>query len=275
MDRSERLQQLWEAMESCRIGSDDLSDPEFADVAAELANDPDLRAKFERLQCTDGLIKAVFVNVPVPPGLGDRMTLRLADRLSRPIAETASEAEATAAPVPPAPLQKTSKRFSGRRLLIGMTALAAAAGLFTAVWIETHPPRVDTPTSVIDEAMDFFGRDNEPVGELVSHLPPPAGFPMSSDIVRFRELRWRRVQNFLGGSAVAYDLPTNGGRATLYVVNRNVAGLPSSPPERPILSTGGKSAGAWQAGDTLYVLVVDDRAGPYSSYLDQSRGPLT
>ena len=38
----------------------------------------------------------------------------------------------------------------------------------------------------------------------------------------------------------------------------------------PSLSTGGKSAAAWQAGNTLYVLVVEGDAGMYSSYLDQS-----
>ena len=43
----------------------------------------------------------------------------------------------------------------------------------------------------------------------------------------------------------------------------------------PRLSTGGKSAAAWQAGNTLYVLVVEGDAGMYSRYLDQSHGPLT
>ena len=37
-------------MESCRSGSDDLSDPEFADLAARLAEDPELRVQFQRVQ---------------------------------------------------------------------------------------------------------------------------------------------------------------------------------------------------------------------------------
>ena len=98
---------------------------------------------------------------------------------------------------------------------------------------------------------------------------------MSRDIVRLQDIRWRHVEKFLGGPAVAYDLPTIGGRATLYVVQRNVPGLPAIPPDRPSSSTGGKSAAAWQAGNTLYVLVVEGDAGMYSSYLDQSHGPLT
>jgi hypothetical protein len=82
------------------------------------------------------------------------------------------------------------------------------------------------------------------------------------------------VEKFLGGPAVAYDLPPRGGRATLYVAQRNVPGLPSLPPPVPTLSTGGKSVAAWQVGDTLFVLVVEGESGMYSSYLDQSR-PLT
>ncbi len=165
-------------------------------------------------------------------------------------------------------------RFSRRRLLIGFTALSAAAILFGLVWIETHPSRHDTPDTVLDEAMDFFGKDNQPFGPLVSQKAPPDEYPLSRDIARLPDVRWRYVENFLGGTAVAYDLPTNGGRATLYVVARNIPGLPPIPPSDP-LDTGGKSAAAWQAGNVFYVLVVEGDPSMYRSYLDQSRGPLT
>ena len=105
-------------------------------------------------------------------------------------------------------------------------------------------------------------------------MPPPADYPMSRDIVQLPEMRWKRVEGFLGGSAVAYDLPPLGGRATLYVVQRNVPGLPAMPPPTPF-GTGGKSAVIWQAGSVVYVLVVEGDAGVYSKYLDQSHGPLT
>ena len=66
-------------MESCRSGSDDLSDPQFADLADRLAEDPELRVQFQRLQEADGAIKAAFVDVPVPAGLADRVSRRLAE----------------------------------------------------------------------------------------------------------------------------------------------------------------------------------------------------
>ena len=99
---------------------------------------------------------------------------------------------------------------------------------------------------------------------------------MSGDIRPLPGVRWRHVAKFLGRAAVAYDLPKiGGGRATLYVVAGNIAGLPANPPQMPGLSTGGKSVAAWQAGDLVYVFVVEGDERTYGDYLDQSRGPLT
>ena len=52
--------------------------------------------------------------------------------------------------------------------MVGFAALSAAAVLLAAVWIQTHPSRHETPDTVLDEAMDFFGKDNQPFGELAS-----------------------------------------------------------------------------------------------------------
>ena len=76
---SARQLRLWEAMESCRNGSDDLSDPLFADLAARLTEDSELRVQFRRLQQADGAIKTAFASVPVPAGLADRVSRRLAE----------------------------------------------------------------------------------------------------------------------------------------------------------------------------------------------------
>ena len=273
-------QRLWDAMESC--GSDDLCDPQFAELAARLAEDPKLCEQFQRLQEADRAIKAAFADVSVPVGLADRVSQQVAEAAQRaagpgPIAALDSVAERTATPLDgPTPIRDQTMCFSRRRLLVGFTALSAAAALFAAVWVETHPPGYETPDKLLDEAMDFFSNDNQPGSKLISQTVPPAEYPLSRDIVRLQDIRWRYVESFPGGRAVAYDLPALGGRATLYVLQRNVSGLPSIPPDRPISRTGGKSAAAWQAGTgLLYVLVVEGDAGMYSSYLDQSHGPLT
>ena len=106
-------------------------------------------------------------------------------------------------------------------------------------------------------------------------VAPPGDFPISPDIARFTKVRWRKVESFLEGGAVAYDLPSRGGRATLYVTNCTIAGLPPFPPPLPSLSTGGNSAAAWQSDGLLYVLVVQGDAQTYADYLDHSHGPLT
>ena len=296
---SARRQRLWEAMESCRYGSDDLSDPEFAELAAGLAEGPELRVRFQRLQQADAAIKTAFADVSVPAGFANRVSRLLVEAMPAALPEslppptngletspltapaaTTSDSSATASGSTErtsdwaTPRREATERFSRRRLLVGFAALSAAAALLAAVWIQTHRPRHESPSSVLEEAMDFFDKDNQPVGELISSVAPPAGYPLSRDIVPLQGIRWRHVANFLGDPAVAYDLPTIGGRATLYVVERSVTDLPSIPPSSP-LSTGGKSAAAWQAGDRLYVLVVEGNSGMYSSYLDQSHGPLT
>jgi len=302
---SARRQRIWEAMESCRYGSDDLSDPEFAELAAGLAEGPELRVQFQRLQQADAAIKTAFADVSVPAGLANRVSRLLTEAMPAALPEsllpgslpppancletplpltdaaaTTSDSSATAsgnterASHRATPLREATERFSRRRLLAGFAALSAAAVLLAAVWIQTHRPRHESPSSVLEEAMDFFDKDNQPVGELVSSVAPPARYPLSRDIVPLQGIRWRHLASFLGDPAVAYDLPTIGGRATLYVVERSVTDLPSIPPSSP-LSTGGKSAAAWQAGNMLYVLVVEGNAGMYSSYLDQSHGPLT
>ena len=305
---SGRRQRLWEAMESCRIGSDDLSDPQFADLATRLTEDPELRGQFQRLQAADRAIKVAFLaDVPVPAGLANRVSQRVAEaaqgasEVAQRVVEAGQEqAEAaptaisdtlavpavtvpaisgpvTTGPDSPTPLPEPAARFSRRRLLVGFTAISAATILFALVWNQTHLPRQETPDNVLDEAMEFFGNDNQPPGDRVLDVPPPAEYPMSGDIVvRLQNIRWRHVAKFPGGPAVAYDLPLRGGRATLYVLQRNVPGLQPIPPSQPKSTTGGMSAAAWQAGNTLYILVVEGDAGTYRRCLDdQSHGPLT
>jgi hypothetical protein len=89
-------------------------------------------------------------------------------------------------------------------------------------------------------------------------------------------VRWRAVSGVLDCRGVAYDLAdANGNRATLYVVRRTVAGVPTAPPSRPALSSGNCSTSAWQEGGLLYVLVVRGEASLYDRFLDLPRGPIT
>jgi hypothetical protein len=125
----------------------------------------------------------------------------------------------------------------------------------------------------LDKSRDFFTSDNDLSGQLVSQVAPPAEFPISGDLRPFSKIRWRRVKQFLGGDAVAYDLPAYSGKATLYVFRHSVTGLPSSPPNSPDQNTGGTLVAAWESGGLVYVLVVQGNDRDYAKYFN--RGPLT
>lgn len=263
MDHTGRRQPMQDVMESCRVGSDDLHDPRFAELAARLSADAELAGQFKRRQRADAAIKAAFQEIPIPSGLVDRIAARLAE--SKATAQTTFDSKALR-PV----------WISRRRFLIGAASLSAAAVLLLATIVQLGRGHRETPASVLEETMQFFTADNRAEGELASRVPPPAEFPMSGDLISLRGVHWRRVPRFLGSPGVAYDLPSaTGGRATLYVSLKSVPGLPVVPPSNPDWGTGGSSAAAWQVGETLYVLVVEGDAVVYRSYLDPSRGPLT
>ena len=98
---------------------------------------------------------------------------------------------ATTTPDAPAPPPRRPGPFSRRRLAVGFAAISAAVALLAAVWIQTHRPRQETPASVLEEAMDFFGKDNATLGKPVAEEAPPAEYPMSRDLVSLPGVRWR------------------------------------------------------------------------------------
>ncbi len=273
-----RKRELIEAMESCRAFSDDLNDAQFAELAAALGVDDVLRARFERLQRADAAIKAAFADVPVPADLAERVLRRLSETTIQPvdlITTTLEHAQEPPALLPLAAVAARQKFVSRRRVLAGFAVIAASAAVASAIWLHSHHAPSLTPGQVIETAMDFFARDKASPGERVGSVAPPGDFPISADIARFTDVRWRRVERFAEGDAVAYDLPSRSGKATLYVSKCTVAGLPPYPPAQPALSTGGNSAAAWQSGGLLYVLVVQGDAQNYADYLDRAQGPLT
>jgi hypothetical protein len=82
------------------------------------------------------------------------------------------------------------------------------------------------------------------------------------------------VSNFLGHSAVAFDLPAEAdARATLYVVEGNFADLESLPTMNPS-NTGGCCVSAWRENGLIYVLVVQGNRKSYEEYLNLPRGPM-
>ena len=165
--------------------------------------------------------------------------------------------------------------FCRRWLAVAAAALGTAAVLLAAVWLRKPPGPAYTPSAVLDQATEFFIRESPRRGGPTGRGAPRAEYPISREVLRTPQVRWRPIRGLLGCTGVAYDLSAPGGRrATLYVVSQAVAGLPAQPPLEPRPTTAGCSAAAWQENGLLYVLVVDGGPGVYRSYLRLPSGPF-
>lgn len=249
-----------EALEACRPGSNDCAAPEL-NLEPLLASDARLRQVYQRLQRSDGQIRAAIGEVPVPEGLEERLLARLA-------------AEPR---VPPSPTPARARR---RWWIAAMGAAAVAASLFAAFWLglpETHPRDEAGVLAVVLQQFVLELDAHTAEGRLVAESEPPAGFPMSRAVARVPELRWRVVRGLLGRRAVAYDLPgPENRRATLYVLPAATAHTARTRPStNPMQSTGGLCASIWREGDRLYVLVVRGDARAYRRLIYAPTGPLT
>jgi hypothetical protein len=260
-DRKEEQVDLHAAMEVCRPGSSDHLDPVLAPLAERLTADAALGEQFVRLQRLDTALQTAFRQVPVPAGLA--ATLLAAVEPSSP---------------PVVTVQTPTVRRSRRHwLAVGSLAAAAtAAALLLAVWLGMHRATADRPAAIWQASIDFFAADR-PAGGKPLDAVVNNHFPLSRSIFRLPQTRCRSISGFLGTSGVAYDLPASvGARATLYVVDREAAGLPEQPPLSPAFSTAGCWTAAWRENGLLYVLVVDGGPRAYQGYLkDAAQGPLT
>jgi hypothetical protein len=259
---------LIEAIEVCRPQSDDLSQPELAFLAIQLAGNPELKEVLGRVQKTDMAIGRALRDVPMPEGLADRLLVRLAE---------AHQIEATKAPA-----DIPVRRFRRRSVSVGLVAIAAAAAILLA-FLPSRRPRVLSLAEIQAKAMARFQADldQKPVGHPLSASASLGAFPMSADLVATVGVRWRDVSGLLGGKAVAYDLTLpNGTRATLYVVRlqSELPSLPSGPPPTPTPMTQQRSIAVWKKaapkGGLLYVLAVDGGTSSYRSLLRVSRMPV-
>ena len=271
-----------EAMEACRPGSDDLTDPAMEALRRQLSDSPELSRTYQRLQRLDQALADAFRDVPVPEGLQDRILARLAAagvQHGPPEASLSRDAEGVSVP------RTGSRRSWRRRWLIGTCAVAAAAAMVLGVLLHLQRSDKFNKSDMLSSAIEFFTNDAREGGHPMSGpVQPPPGLPFSRALAaifapvetRFVDMRWRAVHGFLNREAVAYDLVGRRGvSATVYVATCSVDGLATEVPLRPMLSTGQSSASAWQEGNLLYVLVVDGGIQDYERFFAGAGGPLT
>ncbi|MCH8047256.1 MAG: hypothetical protein IID44_26440 [Planctomycetes bacterium] len=269
MPRREDLEKLIEQIDACRPGSDDVHAPQLAELRPlqqRLEHDAEARELYDRIQSFDTHIAAAVREVrledfPQTAGLEQRLLAAVAradPAGDAPISEPASDG-------PPV------RRSSRRGALAWMSGLAATAACVGIAYYLLPPPETKfrpTPSWVHETALDFYLAETDvPPGKTTS---PPESHPMSGDVVRFAGTRWREVGDFLREDrAVAYEISAPGGNpvATLYVVKLSVPTLPTRPPVKAKLQTGGVCLSAWQSGDFVYVLVVPGGEEAYRQFL--------
>jgi len=277
------------AMEACRPGSEDLSDPAMAPLVSQMAASRELDELYERLQKFDAALVSAYQDVPVPEGLAGRIVARLdaaqqspsavtsfgplisGDALTEAISGTqAPDADLTGCPQSPA---RSPKRRWRRWMAGGLMGTAAMiAGIFCLI------STIDGPRKPIsaEQAVAQFRGQHEP-GALLAEHPAPPDYPFSINVVFLSGARWRYVRDFQGSQAVAYDFTApQGANATLYVLRGKVADLPCSPPLVP-LNTQGCAVGRWQEPEAgmVYVLVVEGGDAEYRQFLQLSNEPIT
>jgi hypothetical protein len=228
-------------------------------------------------QGDDAVLGAAFRDVAVPDGLAQRLIDRLAAaRSETDIPAQVSEAAVAVVEEPIAAPVRKAAAGSRRWLLLAAAISSAAAILLAVAWLKTPRTTTYTMAAVLEEATDFFHLETPSPDRQSTAAAPPSDYPFSRDVLRPRQVRWRPIQGFLGRDGIAYDLSGPGNtRATLYVIPRVVAGLPTQPPTVPRPTTAGCSTAAWQVSGLLYVLVVDGGPAAYRGYLNLPSGPLT
>jgi hypothetical protein len=199
----------------------------------------------------DAALKAALQDVPVPPGLAERL-LACCDA-----------AESAAEPSPPlVSVAAARPRFSRRALWLAGAGAALAASMLLAALLW---PRAPQSVSVHELAAIF--PDWLAASE---HAAPASALPKGYQLpanLRVLPQGYRQFVTRQSWPAVAASLaPSGSPQATLFIVRSKVSfQVPQTPVRLP--ATAGNSAVAWQVRDLLYVLVVEERGQRLEDFL--------
>lgn len=254
---------LRQRMDACRIGSDDLALPEMSDLSAALRIDAALREEWESRQRSERLIVAAMEDLPVPAGLADRILAAARACDGNRLAETTEQAVATVGDAnadvevqsPTRQALLTRRHWSW----IGGVALLLLAAVVVQQTFFAPPTRV-TKEQLVDSAQSWFDAAvKRPGGPQLGQAP--IAFPQAA--VRLAPQAWRSMPTAEERSLVAFDLTRlqMGGPVFLFAAKTNKKYNVSSVPYTRLSATGGLEIGAWQQGDVLYVVVIDQRSG--------------
>lgn len=266
--------ELRAAIESLPWSEQAPAHPALREAVRAVGEDERLQAAYERIRVLDRRIAEVVHDVPLPDGLATRV----ADAIA-----SAAMARATIVPIASTPasaaFSNESLHARSRRwwLAVGSGAIVASIIILAMALTRWNADPVWTTAQLAEATARYCLSSDAPRGELRTDIPP-SDYPFARGVVAPSATRWRLIGDFLGRSAVAYELPSIGGhRATLYVARVGVSDPVDAPPHQPDFSTGRCAVAIWQRGGIAYLLVVigDQPVSAYPWFLERPTAPLT
>lgn len=243
---------LYEMIDACRAGHDDVDQPEFSELARELSQDPKLRQLFARSQEVDSAIRTTFQAVTPPPGFAERLLEAIETAAIEDVEGTLAMAAKTEACVEPA--RRTSRRSLA--MMAGVASISAIAAAIT-IWLAMPQPISVSTDHAIAEIVDRWNTALDEANWQTAVNIPSQDFPTWQHLKLSRDDRWQWVSR---RRVVCYDLVINprenGERVRLFVSQpTSAASLPAAPPAG-YPSPLGWHVGAWQANGRVYYLAV-------------------
>jgi hypothetical protein len=238
----------------------------MSELARRVDGDAEIRSRYESVQRQDEAIAAAFHDVPVPPGLEERLLFfaGVAPQLTeqRPLAGASSIGGSSI----------SAEVRSRRRVAPYAAAVSAALVLLVAVaaWAIIHwLPRPLVPLdALIQRALAWTEQSQvQPWNDDLSAAPLKSGYPLDSAL-RATPRQWRRF-SAEGDTVVAYGLNAPGQPFAAQFTIRTMRqhNVPVMLPSRPLSTTGGFCIGACQRNGVLYVLVVEGDASQYRRFV--------
>ena len=239
-------QKLREQIDACRADSEDLHLPELGDLAAAVGSDAQVARRLARSQQFDRAVRAAVHDVPVPSDLLQKL---LAEHDA---AGTKQEIEG------PMPVRRS---LVSRRLIGVLSTIAALFLLALGInAFRQRPPEVVTAGELADRADAWMGEVLQAKDwQKDLNLAPQRTHPIPATVFG-KAVAWRPVDTNDRSQGVAYDVSRQiGSRAFLFVI-RSTAKYPVAAPPAftRITASRGMTLVAWQQGDRLYVLAVQE-----------------
>jgi len=257
-------QQRNQLIDSCRPG-----DPEAEQLIAE----HDLAELATRSHALDQMMADALADVEIPPGLEDRLLASLAElpldgqgrHEQGPLSEQSlqdvlqTDASGPQADVAVGAIEpgESSRR---RTAIAGFVMAAVAAVVLAIVMRPTSTETAPYPASELaGRVAQWLPRLENAISDLAgwqqAAVEPSAGYLADRQVIPAAR-SWRMFSTGLDKQAVVWDLSSRRDGEVYLVVLRPSErySLPEMPLRR-LTSSGQWSLGAWQTGDTLYVLI--------------------